>query len=85
MTLLLLWMKEPTLESMVLPAGRDLRFESPCKVKRFLALAAEWPVWPAVASAEMEARGGEAVSSSRCRRRRRRRGKNKERRTAEEV
>lgn len=82
MTLLLLWMKDPTLESMVLPAGRDLRFESPCKVKRFLALAAEWPVWPAEASAEMEARGGEAVSNSRHRRRRR---KNKERKMTEEV
>lgn len=26
----------------MLPAGRDLLFDSPCKVKRFLALAADW-------------------------------------------
>lgn len=37
---------------LLLPAGRDLLFESPCKVKRFLALAAEWPDWLAEASAE---------------------------------
>lgn len=29
--------------TLALPAGRDLRLERPCSVKRFLALAAEWP------------------------------------------
>lgn len=37
----------------LLPAGRDLRFASPCRVKRFLALAAEEPDWFAEASAEV--------------------------------
>lgn len=36
----------------LLPAGRDLLLERPCKVKRFLALAAECPDWPAEASTE---------------------------------
>lgn len=40
------------LDVLLLPDGRDLLFESPCKVKRFLALAAEWPDWLAEASAE---------------------------------
>ena len=40
----------------LLPAGRDLLFERPCKVKRFLALAAEWPDWPVEASAERESK-----------------------------
>lgn len=37
----------------LLPAGRDLLFERPCRVKRFLALAAEEPDWFAEASAEV--------------------------------
>lgn len=37
----------------LLPAGRDLLFASPCRVKRFLALAAEEPDWFAEASAEV--------------------------------
>ncbi|KAG7220492.1 hypothetical protein INR49_018060 [Caranx melampygus] len=34
----------------------DLLFESPCNVKRFLALATEWPVWLAEASTERESK-----------------------------
>lgn len=41
---------EAALDVLVLPAGRDLLLESPCKVKRFRALAAEWPDWLAEAS-----------------------------------
>lgn len=40
--------------ALALPAGRDLRLERPCRVKRFLALAAKWPDWPDEASAEGE-------------------------------
>lgn len=40
--------------TLALPAGRDLRLERPCRVKRFLALAAKWPDWPDKASAEEE-------------------------------
>lgn len=45
---------ERCVDIIALPAGRDLLLESPCNVKRFLALAAEWPDWPAEASAEWE-------------------------------
>lgn len=55
-------------EERLLPAGRDLRFESPCKVKRFLALAAEEPDWLAEASAEVWKREEAGVSAAARRR-----------------
>lgn len=39
----LLWINIASGPALALPAGRDLRLERPCRVKRFLALAAEWP------------------------------------------
>lgn len=51
-------------DASLLPAGRDLLLERPCKVKRFLALAAEWPDWPAEASAERESKMEQGLVSS---------------------
>lgn len=48
----------------VLPAGRDLLLESPCKVKRFRALAAEWPDWLAEVSTERAAKREEEAGVS---------------------
>lgn len=47
----------------LLPAGRDLLFESPCKLKRFLALAAEEPAGFAEASAEVRKQEEAGVST----------------------
>lgn len=49
----------------LLPAGRDLLLESPCNVKRFLALAAEWPDWLLGASAEWESKKEEELVEQR--------------------
>lgn len=38
----LLGIKIVSKATLALPAGRDLRLERPCRVKRFLALVAEW-------------------------------------------